>query len=175
MNKYDVRGYTISNRKVILLDLDGTLLNWNKSVESYRHTLDGDNTSLSLEQIYRRCKLSESFEFWDQIEWLPWGKDLYNFCQSLAYTVICSSPSDHPNSAAGKVSWLNREIKHGDWILTKCKWALASPRHLLIDDNKKKCDRFYSAGGPSILIDYNGNTDEYINKLKSAIERWVSL
>lgn len=148
------------NRKTIFLDLDNTIADWTSGYHNYARkyastTYPDAKAFKDLEDgNHKHSRWLDRFgsEFWNQLEWLPWGKDLYQYCKSLCPTIILTAPTLNPTSAMGKMQWLNREIGSRDWVISGCKQCMASQNNLLLDDSEKFVSRWLSAGGPAILF-----------------------
>lgn len=148
------------NRKIILLDGDGVLIDWEGGYTKYAQKFSStrypsyDAVTARSRGDYSHQKWLDRFgsDFWNELDWLPWGKDLLSYCKSLAPTLICTACTDHPSSAYGKIQWLNREVGDRNYIITGAKHALANHNTILVDDREKFIERYVSAGGPAILF-----------------------
>ena len=118
------------------------------------------------ESVFRYLKewneLTERIAFWVDLEWLPWGKELYDICTAFAPTVLMSTPAPMggaPMSAAGKLTWIARNLPDADYALTGCKHLFNPTGQLLIDDRQKNVDTFREHGGDAILIPAPWNSE----------------
>lgn len=92
-------------------------------------------------------------KFWSNMSWLPWGKELYQWCNEQYPTVLMSKPTSHPTSAAGKMEWINKNIPSAKrFALTSCKHHMAHPGAVLIDDSEDNIEKFVAHGGKGILF-----------------------
>lgn len=151
--KYDKRGWASQNPiKRIFCDFDGVLLNFEEQLFIWANKLRIDQSfgiQYAFDQLEKHPNYTE--QFWATMPWIKNGKELYRFCAEITPTYILTAPSNNPLSSYGKHIWINNNLKTMDFALCPAKWACASKDTLLIDDNKKKCDRFMSAGGHAFL------------------------
>lgn len=102
--------------------------------------------------------LREYEGFWSRrIKEYPWTWGLMQKIISTGVDIVfASSPCKDPESASGKLKWLESNPSlHGikiEYMLGQKKWLMANPRHLLIDDNEDNCRKFQERGGNAILF-----------------------
>jgi 5'(3')-deoxyribonucleotidase len=126
---------------------------------------------------------SYGIDFWENMEWMPDGKELWNFCKPFNPTILTAA-SKHPISCEGKLKWLKREIPElpnhnvqrktkGGWdgvskiIMNPDKFRYCTGQDsILIDDTKKKIDPWINAGGIGIL---HTSASDTISKLKAIL------
>ena len=155
-------------RYIIYCDLDGVLTDWDKAVAKL---------SLgSVESLQKRGGDSLLFgvigkagvKFWSQMDWMPDGKELWDYINQYPVKVI-SAPTKDPASKRGKNIWIDIELgKDVDRILvpSKQKKEFASPQGILIDDREDNVKEWRLAGGLAI---HHINTETTIKKLKVII------
>lgn len=157
--------------KAIYLDCDGVLVNFVGAALSLYGIRDNPNTpswskvktwdgikdtvyqetgrTLTDEQLWKRIE-SEGQAFWAGLEWLPWGKRLFNKCAETAPVVLMTTPTHSPSCAAGKIEWINKNMPK-EWqrryALTPCKHHFSHPGALLVDDSDTNCKNFREHGG----------------------------
>ena len=118
------------------------------------------------------------FEFWANLEPLPKAWKIMGLLESYETDMyIVSSPTNNPESWAGKKDWVDKYIPDYSkkLILTKHKELMADPFTILIDDSPSNVRKFKEEGGDAIAYpklwnsssDYVGSEIEYI---KSKIE-----
>jgi hypothetical protein len=88
------------------------------------------------------------YEWWVNLEWMPDGKDLFNYCLNLRQTGkirelnILSSPSSDNVCEQGKRAWLDKHGVTKDFdriIIFKDKYKFCEgPLDILVDDTPKK-------------------------------------
>lgn len=96
--------------------------------------------------------------FWRNLEWLPWGQELYKMCCDAGPVVLMTTPSEDPYSAAGKLAWIQEQLpaeQHRRYSLSPCKPSLRHSAALLIDDGEHNVDgfrapRFVHSGGSNM-------------------------
>lgn len=176
----------MANRR-IYLDLDGVLADWAGAALKLMGMRPDTSTLATFEGVQEAvaaklyCSVAEADaklwaaidatdgRFWRDLEWLPDGMRLLFDCCCLAPTLIVTAPGPHPNSASGKLRWMD---KHGDtlrqamalcpgaetrvkatrlYALCPCKEELAHDGAVLVDDKPSNVARFRSAGGRAVL------------------------
>lgn len=117
-----------------------------------------DALGLDAEEAWRRIDEAGP-EFWRDLEWLPWGQEVYELCCASAPTVLVTSPSPHVSCVAGKLAWLHKHFGPcaKSWAMTPSKFFFAHPGALLIDDSPHNCASFVEAGGRALLFPGVGN------------------
>lgn len=98
---------------------------------------------------------------WHELEWLPWGRDLFALCESYGPTVLMSTPTLTPYVAAGKLMWIHDHMPSGwqaRWALTPCKHHMAHPGALLVDDADHNFEKFSAHGGNAFKWPQTWNT-----------------
>lgn len=177
----------------ILCDLDGVIFFWEKAAADI---LGIDIEDKTIREELKSGKRIEYFvdggeskmweildqkgdKFWEDIEMLPWGKDLYNRLREET-NLFCflSSPSSDPSCASGKIKSLKKHFgeKFNDFLLGKQKHFCANKNSLLIDDSEKNVDKFEEYGGnvflwpnPFKIIDGDINIEDVLNDLTKEI------
>ena len=146
----------------IRLDLDGVIVNF------IQGTLDMFNTALTHDDITvwnieKRLGLStehlwhaidSTSDFWESLP-VPWAEKLIALVEHHGSEWACgTSPALHPNSASGKVAWMqkHRGRHFRNYILTLVKQLLAHPQTLLIDDSERNINAFRHHGGRACLF-----------------------
>ena len=126
----------------IFLDMDGVIVNFRGQCEKYE-CINGNK--VNWETVHRGGP-----EFWEEMEWLPEGKELYQWilklCKQEPYHMI------EKDGKIGKLNWLknNTKIDKHHIIITnlgKEKEYYADENSVLIDDFKKNCEAFAKGGG----------------------------
>jgi hypothetical protein len=106
----------------------------------------------------------EGAAFWERLVPLPWLAELVALVRGIAPFTVLSSPPLSPDSAAGKIRWMNQHLGNGqpfrDYMLTpaKNKRFLARPDYLLIDDSDRNVQEWMDTGGTAILFPARQNT-----------------
>jgi hypothetical protein len=167
MNLYE--GETFPNLK-IFCDLDGVLTNWFKAFRDLGPEITKGLEGNVYEEKYGREKLWKiiaehgKLEFWSEMEWMPNGKELWNYVKKYNPTIL-STPARNKLSKDGKKIWVARELgENVPIILIKDKWKHADTESILIDDYDKKINDWVNLGdGIGIL---HTSTEDTIKKLK---------
>ena len=176
-----------------MLDLDGTISFWEKSVAKICNI---DINDKKVREKLKNGKRMETFvggddkmwplidkegeKFWTNMEILPWGRRLYNLLKETGdYFCFLTSPSNNPICASGKIKWLKKHFGENfkDFLIGRNKHLCASPTSILIDDNKDKIKKFKQFGGhvfqwpnPFKLIDGDVDINDIIKELKDFIK-----
>lgn len=106
-------------------------------------------------------------EFWSGMEWMPNGRQLWNFIQPYNPTIL-TSPSRDNTSRLGKRLWVKEhlvpappvEFRFGD-----AKSDFANENAILIDDKPSNLAAFAAKGGIALEVK-DGEIQTVINKLK---------
>jgi len=159
----------------ILLDLDGVLTNWEKGVcdlfgLDYGQTIDewppGEfgiehAIGISEDEIWEKIHgVGESW--WAGLEEYPWARMLYGGCCEIADTYFVTSPSQHPSSLSGKLTWMQKftgQDKFRNYMVGPKKYLCARPDQVLIDDSDKNINQFRERGGLGILFPRMNNSN----------------
>ena len=166
------------NDLTVFLDMDGVIVNW---TEGALKTCGFDHKDPELRKKIKAndgmidCIMSEDeiwkhidkvgAKWWADLDWLPWGKELYNkLDKKVKHLFILSSPSHDPSCCSGKMEWLNKHLDTRKFFFGPDKYAVAGPNKLLIDDSARKIEPFEEAGGlvyrfPEALCLLDGDID----------------
>ena len=106
-------------------------------------------------------------EFWSGMEWMPNGRELWNFIQPYG-PILLTSPSRQNTSRLGKRLWVKEhlvpappvEFRFGD-----AKSDFANENAILIDDKPSNLVAFAGKGGIALEVK-DGEIQSVINKLK---------
>ena len=144
----------------VVLDLDGVLVDfasrvcaihgkqlpevWDKG-EFFHNYWD-----MTEEEFWKPLR---GYQFWNSLDWTHDGKRILNIILGFTRDItICTSPSQDPFAAAGKVMWCQRELPGIPVFVGSKKWMLAKPNRILIDDSTKNVKKYKESGGPVCLI-----------------------
>lgn len=119
----------------------------------------------------------DSEQFWHNIPAPIWERcpkakhcdDLITACLDAVgpdNVFIATSPSLNPNSASGKVHWINTYVHprlHRSYHITPRKEKLAAPGRLLIDDCQEHLDNWEARGGTTFRVPKPWNQEHYNN------------
>lgn len=149
-------------KPTIYLDMDGVLVDFvSGAIEATGIDLTHDTWTewdayrlkgWTSDQFW--ASINERLYFWEDLQPYPWAEELLELCKSFGDVVFCSTPSRNPESASGKLTWLQQRgwLKNHDCILMKDKWRLAKPGTILIDDRRESCALFAAHGGRDICF-----------------------
>lgn len=166
----------VSTDKVIYLDLDGVIADFTEGVFNAHDREDlvakhssGDwpidwnyHGELGEPDAWIK-KVEELGEvFWEYLNAYQWKNRLIMALEETGIPwYICTTPAPIPSCLSGKMKWLQHHLGKFNLIMIKDKWRLAHQNALLIDDNDTNCDKFFEAGGSTILFpqSWNANRD----------------
>ena len=142
----------------IFFDMDGVLADFDLGVcQLFNHSgRDGGDlgkdlhTVLGCEKRFIWMQIEEKGRrFWENIPVSKWANELIDVASDFGDIFIATAPSYSPNSAAGKLAWLQKKFgkRFRDYVIIPDKSLLAKPHRLLIDDSLKNCLAFKKEGG----------------------------
>lgn len=105
-------------------------------------------------------------EFWSEMEWMPNGKELWNFIQPYGPKLL-TSPSRDNTSRLGKRLWVKENLVPAPEVLFRfgdAKSDFANENSILIDDKPSNLVAFAAKGGIAIECK-DGDVSSVINKL----------
>lgn len=106
-------------------------------------------------------------EFWTGMEWMPNGRELWNFIQPYS-PIILTSPSRQNTSRLGKRLWIKEHITPAppvEFRFGEAKSDFANEKAILIDDRPSNLEAFAAKGGIALEVK-DGEIQSVINKLK---------
>ncbi|MDA1014390.1 MAG: hypothetical protein O3A00_08055 [Planctomycetota bacterium] len=93
---------------------------------------------------------------WRNLDPYPWFEELVSLLREFATVTILSSPSRNPESASGKLHWLDQHLGRGqpyrEFLLSQRKYLLAAPGRVLVDDSDAHAREFCEHGGQAIVF-----------------------
>ena len=155
----------------IFLDMDGVLVDLirhsytlagvpeSNLEEAHAETTAWDSMATVLTKYTKREWTSADFwafwkyegdELWATAPWTAEGEELFKLCKEYAPTVLMTTPTIEPSSAAGKMRWIQRNLLRADqrrYAMCPCKHLMARPTAMLIDDGPHNIEAFRKAGG----------------------------
>ena len=177
--------------KNIYLDLDGVICDWKGKV---CELLNIDQNDSEARNILRKDAMlcgykfqttayidsiveEKGYEFWRNLELLPWAEDLWKMVNSLDRKVyILSNPGHFHDAAHAKLDYIWDKLGTRNYILTKHKYLLANSESILIDDMKHNIKKFSLNGGKTYywpnqyeLIDGNESINLHLRILQDNI------
>lgn len=98
------------------------------------------------ENVDERVK-EAGYEFWMNLELLPWAYRLYTMLQKYGPVYFLTSPGKFHAGAHAKLDYLEKHFANSDYILTKHKYLCADRNSILIDDMLKNINAWNEHGG----------------------------
>jgi 5'(3')-deoxyribonucleotidase len=102
-------------------------------------------------------KINQTKGFWENLEWMPGAKRLYQFIEKYDPYVLSAYSGRDPSSKNGKMKWLT---KNTNWKKSRINLVIRSHKqkyattdgkpNVLIDDYKKNIVEWESKGGIGI-------------------------
>lgn len=97
------------------------------------------------------------YHFWANLPPMPDGPEIYEMVEwyfGKGNICLLSSPTRNPESAAGKLAWINQHYPQlsRSFFLGTAKHFAASRNKVLVDDFDYNVEVFREAGGQAILI-----------------------
>ena len=106
-------------------------------------------------------------EFWSGMEWMPNGRELWNFIQPYGPKLL-TSPSEDNTSRLGKRLWVKENLTPAPEVLFRfgdAKSDFANENAILIDDKPSNLEAFASKGGIALEVK-DGEIQSVINALR---------
>ena len=152
----------------IYLDVDGVLVNWVKGAASLFGKTEADvyanwepqnfdvapPLGITEDELWEKIDAA-GMDWWADLELMPWAKDLYQECLSLAPVYFLTSPSYHWSSAAGKLVWFQKFTgnKHfRNYLIGPPKERCSLEGSVLIDDADRNISAFTKKKGQGVLV-----------------------
>jgi hypothetical protein len=146
----------------IYCDMDGVLCNFDKRFKSLnpeKLSAAQYQTKYGVEKFWDLIDIDNKIKFWVGIEWMPDGKELWDYISKYNPTLL-SSPSKNPASRLGKRLWVKNNLPGTLLILASSekKQNYSNKSHILIDDRPDNISQWRSQGGIGILHTDTQNT-----------------
>ena len=108
----------------------------------------------------------DGVRFWVGMDWMPDGKQLYDYIKPNLYSLL-SSPSYDNSSRLGKRLWVKKNTPGTKLILAaaKNKQDYSEENAILIDDRADTIKQWNAQGGIGILHTSTANTIQQLKKL----------
>lgn len=159
----------------ILLDMDGCLTDFLSGAlavlnEKYLRSVTLEEYATKFGQFgindYYGITLNDfwysiecEYDFWINLQPMPWYRDLYAMLSELGQVTIVTSPSEDPDCAKQKLVWLKKHLNiTPDKVFLGSRKYLMAGNGILIDDYQKNVETFKANGGHAILIPSTWNT-----------------
>ena len=181
---------TIDSKYVFFCDLDGVLVDFKRGFIE----LSTNPDHLSIGEFEKKYGKPAAFklideagvDFWKNLNWTEDGKELWDYLKQYN-PIILSSPTTHESSKIGKAEWiklnLGIDVQFIDNPLnfnTDTRIIFANHKHdyvkpaislfektpVLIDDYRKKLDKWALAGGIGI---YHNDSTDTIKSIESSL------
>ena len=119
------------------------------------------------EEFWKFIDQHIGLEFWSDMEWMPNGRELWNFIQPYGPKLL-TSPSRDNTSRLGKRLWVKENLVPAPEVLFRfgdAKSDFANENAILIDDKPSNLAAFAAKGGISLEVK-DGEIQSVINKLR---------
>lgn len=152
---------------MILLDLDGVLVDFHKGFQAHNKIEDPylDPVNFGKYNLHPEPEhwISDSL-FWRDLEWMPDGRKILVMCEEIGDTYIVTNPSECPEAAKGKLLWIKRHIPR---FMNKV--LIGAPKFIcdgiLVDDCDENIDLHRSVGKKAVLVPRPWNRKHHLNTL----------
>ena len=152
----------------VYLDMDGVIVNLEKGA----FKVHGKQLS-DVKRPERWDKISDTKDFWKNLEWMPGAKKLWNFLKPYKPSIMSAYAKNEPNSAQGKEDWLKKNVEklprsRINLVMRSDKQRFArdgrtQAPNILIDDHEKNIREWESKGGIGI---HHTSVERTIARLK---------
>ena len=152
----------------VYVDMDGVIVNLEKGA----FKVHGKQLS-DVKRPERWDKISDTKDFWKDLEWMPGSKKLWNFLKPYKPSIMSAYAKNEPNSAQGKEDWLKKNVEklprsRINLVMRSDKQRFArdgrtQAPNILIDDHEKNIREWESKGGIGI---HHTSVERTIARLK---------
>ena len=152
----------------VYVDMDGVIVNLEKGA----FKVHGKQLS-DVKRPERWDKISDTKDFWKDLEWMPGSKKLWNFLKPYKPSIMSAYAKSEPNSAKGKEEWLKKNVEklprsRINLVMRSDKQRFArdgrtQAPNILIDDHEKNIREWESKGGIGI---HHTSVERTIARLK---------
>jgi hypothetical protein len=165
----------------IYLDMDETIVDWLKGADEalqragkpkWNDPYWTQNYSVEEADNLRWDVLNATPQFWENLDFMPDGKTLWNFVKKYKPHILSACTSHGKHCKAGKMRWISKHLgaanlKNIHLVKRSQKKDYAKidgKQTILIDDYAKNCQEYVSHGGLAIQ---RTTATAVIRKLKS--------
>ena len=148
--------------------MDGVLTNFEARFEHFtgKHPQEYEK-EFGIEAFWHLIDVKIGVRFWIGMEWMPRGKELWNFIQPYNPDLL-TSPSRDNACRFGKQLWAKNNLNPKPKVImaySKNKQNYANENSILIDDKKSNINEWKAAGGIAFRV-RKGDISDAINGLK---------
>lgn len=151
----------------IFCDMDNVLVGFSIAFEKLGYGSPEEFKEGHRDQEFWNIIKYKTEHFWLDLEWMPDGKELWNFIEKYSPTLL-STPAPvwaDPNCANDKKKWVKRELKSVPLILSRNKADYAEENTILIDDMDKNLIPWKENGGIAIKHTSAADTIRQLKKI----------
>jgi hypothetical protein len=151
----------------IFSDMDDVLVNFSGAFEKLGYGTPEEFKNSKRDQEFWNIIKYKTKHFWLDLDWMPDGKDLWNFIKMYNPTLL-STPAPawaDPNCANDKKKWVKRELEGVPLILSRNKADYAEENSILIDDMDKNIIPWKDQGGIAIKHTSAADTIKQLKKI----------
>ena len=152
----------------VYLDMDGVLVNLEKGAFKVHGKQLGD-----VKRPERWDKITDTKDFWKNLEWMPGAKNLWNFLKPYEPSIMSAYAKSEPNSSKGKEDWLKKNVEklprgRINLVMRSDKQKFAKDGrtqapNILVDDHEKNIKEWEARGGIGI---HHTSVNRTVAKLK---------
>lgn len=121
----------------------------------------------------KKKMIADTKDFWANLEWMPGGKDLWNYLNSISddVNILSAYASWDPDCRRGKRIWIARNLKPKPnkifLVRREEKQNYADADSILVDDHAKNISEFERAGGKAV---HHINSNKSISELRKLLK-----
>lgn len=136
----------------IFCDMDGVLCDFVQQWKDYHEGEGPDDMRHRIgKPAFDDILNAMDRKFWNTMKWMPGMQRVWNVISRHGARIL-SAPADNPDSPAGKLDWVKKNLSNTEVIFRKStkKQEFSGPNKILIDDLKRNIDQWRARGGIGI-------------------------
>jgi len=139
----------------IYCDMDGVLTDFENRFEHFTGMSPKEyETQNGVAGFWNLIDVQVGVKFWVGMDWMPQGKELWNFISPYKPDLL-TSPSRDNNSRLGKNLWVKNNLNPKPKVIfaySKDKQRYANENSILIDDKKSNIAEWVASGGIAFRV-----------------------
>ena len=152
----------------IYCDMDGVLTDFESRFEHYSGMSPKEyENKYGTAGFWNLIDVEVGVKFWVGMDWMPQGKELWNFISPYQPDLL-TSPSRDNNSRLGKNLWVRNNLTPKPKVIfaySADKQRYADENSILIDDKKSNINEWAAKGGIALRVK-DGNIAPVLEELK---------
>jgi len=154
------------SKYTLYCDMDGVLCDFEKRFEDLTGLSPNAYRDKNGLDKFWKVITEDGVRFWVGMDWMPDGKQLWDYIKPNVYSLL-SSPSSDNSSRLGKRLWVKNNIPGTKLILSsrKNKQTYSKENAILIDDMLPTIEEWNAGGGIGILHTSAASTIKQLKEL----------